>query len=46
MCVVKFFLKKALHEEKPQDCPYIYLASDGNYNVRKVLTTNPIDHLH
>jgi hypothetical protein len=43
---IKLFLKKALHEEKPWDCQYIYLAPGGNYNVRKALGTKPLNHLH
>ena len=44
--VIKLFLKKALHKEKPQDRQYIYLAPGGNYNIREALVTKPIDHLH
>ena len=43
---IELFLKKALHEEKPRDRHYIYLAPGGDYNVRKALTTKPLDHLH
>ena len=43
---VELFLKKALHEEKPRDCQYIYLAPGGNYNIRKAFATKPIDLLH
>ena len=43
---IELFLKKALHEEKPRDRQYIYLAPDGDYNVRKLLATKPLDHLH
>jgi hypothetical protein len=45
-CAIELFLKKALHEEKPRDHQYIYLAPGGDYNVRKALTTKPLDHLH
>ena len=44
--VIELFLKKALHEEKPQDSQYIYMAPGGDYNVRKALATKPFDHLH
>ena len=43
---IELFLKKALHEEKPPDHQYIYLAPGGDYNVRKALATKPLDHLH
>ena len=43
---IEIFLKKALHEEKPRDCQYIYLAPGGGYNVRKALAMKPLDHLH
>ena len=43
---IELFLKKALHEEKPRDCQYIYLVPGGDYNVRKALVTKPLDHLH
>ena len=43
---IELFLKEALHEEKPRDRQYIYLAPGGNYNVRKALATKPLDHLH
>ncbi len=43
---IELFLKKALHEEKPPDCQYIYLAPGGDYNIRKALATKPLDHLH
>jgi hypothetical protein len=45
-CAIIFLLKQALHKEKPWDCQYIYLAPGGNYNVRKVLATKPLNHLH
>jgi hypothetical protein len=44
--VIELFVKKVLHEEKPRDCQYIYLAPGGDYNVQKPLVTRPIDHLH
>ena len=43
---IELFLKKVLHEMKPRDCQYIYLAPGGNYNIRKALATKPLDHLH
>ena len=43
---IELFLKKALHEEKPRDRQYIYLAPGGDYNIRKALATKPLDHLH
>ena len=43
---IELFLKKALHEEKPRDHQYTYLAPGGDYNIRKALTTKPLDHLH
>ena len=43
---IELFLRKALHEEKPRDCQYIYLAPGGDYNVRKALGTKPLDYLH
>jgi hypothetical protein len=43
---IELFLKKALHEEKPWDRHYIYLAPGGDYNVRKALATKPLNHLH
>ena len=43
---IELFLKKALHEEKPWDHQYIYLAPCGDYNVRKALAMKPLDHLH
>jgi hypothetical protein len=43
---IELFLKKALHKEKPRDCQYIYLAPGGDYNVRKLLATKPLDHFH
>ena len=43
---VKLFIRKVLHEEKPRDRQYIYLAPGGDYNVQKLLVTRPIDHLH
>ena len=43
---IELFLKKAIHEEKPRDCQYIYLAPGGNYNVRKALATKPLNYLH
>ena len=42
----KLFLRKALHEDKPRDRQWIYMAPGGNYNVQKALATKPIDHLH
>jgi hypothetical protein len=42
----KLFLRKALHEDKPRDRQWIYMAPGGDYNVQKALTTKPIDHLH
>jgi hypothetical protein len=44
--VIELFIKKVLHEEKPRDHQYIYLAPGGDYNVQKPLVTGPIDHLH
>jgi hypothetical protein len=44
--VIEFFIKKVLHEEKPRDRQYIYLAPGGDYNVQKLLVTRPINHLH
>ena len=43
---IELFLKKALHKEKPWDRQYIYLAPGGDCNIRKVLATKPLDHLH
>jgi hypothetical protein len=43
---IELFIKKVLHEEKPRDRQYIYLAPGGDYNVQKPLVTRPIDHLH
>ncbi len=43
---IELFLKKALHEEKPRDRQYIYFQPGGDYNVRKVLATKPLAHLH
>jgi hypothetical protein len=43
---IELFLKKALHEEKPRDRQFIYLAPRSDYNVQKALVTKPIDHLH
>ncbi len=43
---IELFLKKALHERKPRDHQYIYLAPGGDYNVRKALATKPLDHLY
>ena len=43
---VELFIRKVLHEEKPRDRQYIYLAPGGDYNVQKPLVTKPIDHLH
>jgi hypothetical protein len=43
---IKLFIKKVLHEEKPRDHRYIYLAPGGDYNVQKPLVTKPINHLH
>ncbi len=43
---MELFIKKVLHEEKPRDRQYIYLAPGGDYNVQKPLVTRPIDHLH
>jgi hypothetical protein len=43
---IELFIKKVLHEEKPRDRQYIYLAHGGDYNVQKLLVTRPIDHLH
>ncbi len=43
---IELFLKKTLHEEKPQDRQYIYLQPGGDYNVRKALAMKPLDHLH
>jgi hypothetical protein len=43
---IELFIKKVIHEEKPRDCQYIYLAPGGDYNVQKPLATRPIDHLH
>ena len=45
-CAIELFLKKALHEAKPRDRQYIYLAPGSDYNVRKALATKPLDHLH
>jgi hypothetical protein len=45
-CAIELFLKKALHNKKPWDCLYIYLAPGGNYNVRKVFVTKPLNHLY
>ncbi len=45
-CAIELFLKKALHEEKPRDLQYIYLAPGGGYNVRTALTMKPLNHLH
>ena len=43
---IEHFLKKVLHEEKPWDHQYIYVAPGSDYNVRKALTTKPLNHLH
>ena len=43
---IELFLKKTLHEEKPRDRQYIFLAQGGDYNVRKALATKPLNHLH
>jgi hypothetical protein len=43
---IELFIRKVLHEEKPRDCQYIYLAPSGDYNVQKPLVTRPINHLH
>jgi hypothetical protein len=43
---IELFIRKVLHEEKPRDRQYIYLAPGGDYNVQKPLVTRPIDHLH
>ena len=43
---IELFLKNALHKEKPRDRQYIYLAPGGDFNIRKALTTKPLDHLH
>ena len=43
---IELFIKKVLHEEKPRDYQYIYLAPGGDYNVQKPFFTRPIDHLH
>ena len=43
---IKIFIMKALHEEKPRDHQYIYLAPGGVYNVQQAIVTKPIDHLH
>ena len=43
---IALFLRKALHEDKPRDRQWIYMAPGGDYNVQKALTTKPIDHLH
>ena len=43
---IELFLKKALHEEKPRDHQYIYLAPGGVYNVQQAIVTKPINHLH
>ena len=43
---IALFLRKALHEDKPRDRQWIYMALGGDYNVQKALTTKPIDHLH
>jgi hypothetical protein len=45
-CAIELFLKKALNKEKPQDPQYIYLAPGGDYNVRKMLRTKPLDNPH
>jgi Zn-finger protein len=43
---ITLFLRKALHEDKPRDRQWIYMAPGGDYNVQKALVTKPIDHLH
>ncbi len=43
---IELFIKKVLHEEKPRDRQYIYLAPGGDYNIQKPLVTRPINHLH
>jgi hypothetical protein len=43
---IELFIKKVLHEEKPRDRQYIYLAPGGDYIVQKPLVTRHIDHLH
>jgi hypothetical protein len=45
-CALEFFIKKALHKEKPQDRQYIYIMPGGNYNVKKKLVMSPIEYLH
>ncbi len=45
-CALELLIKKALHEEKPRDCQYIYMMLSSNYNVKKKLVTSPIYYLH
>jgi hypothetical protein len=45
-CALELFIKKVLHEEKPQYCQYIYMMPGSNYNVKKKLATSPIKHPH
>jgi hypothetical protein len=44
--LIELFIKKVLHEDKPRDRQYIYLAPGVDYNVQKPLVTRPINHLH
>ena len=34
-CAIKLSLQKTLHEKKPRDCQYIYMAPGSDFNVQK-----------
>jgi hypothetical protein len=38
---IALFLRKALHEDKPRDRQWIYMAPGGDYNVQKSLPMKP-----